>query len=56
MATTSAERTVQIPDENRVIIITDLSLSRRVYIPKENRLVIIIDRKTTSADRTVLAV
>lgn len=56
MATTSAERTVRVPEENRVVIITDLSLSRRVYIPKENRLVIIVDRKTTSADRTVLAV
>lgn len=56
MATTSAERTVRIPTENRVVIITDLSLSRRVYIPKENRVVIIVDRKTTSADRTISAV
>lgn len=56
MATTSAERTVRVPAENRVIIITDLSSNRRVYIPKENRRVIIVDRRTTPADRTISAV
>lgn len=56
MATTSAERTVRIPAENRVIVISDMSPNRRVYIPKENRRVIIVDRKTTPADRTINAV
>jgi len=50
---TSAERTVRVPAENRVVIIVDSALSRRVYIPQEERKIIVIDRKTTSADRTV---
>lgn len=56
MATTSAERTVRIADENRVVLVVDFSQNRRVYIPKENRTIIVVDRKTTSADRTVNAV
>lgn len=56
MATTSAERTVRVAAENRMILVVDFSLSRRVYVPKENRTVIVVDRSTTSADRTVNAV
>ena len=50
---TSAERTVRVLAENRVVIIVDSALSRRIYIPQEERKIIVIDRKTTSADRTV---
>ena len=53
MATTSAERTVRVATESRMILVVDFSQNRRVYIPKENRTVIVVDRKTTSADRTV---
>lgn len=51
---TSASRTVRIPDESRLIFIPSFDRNRTIRIPQENRIVF-IERKTTSADRTVYA-
>ena len=51
---TSASRTVRIPDENRLIFVSAFDTNRTVRIPQENRIVF-VERRDTSAERTVYA-
>tara|TARA_R110000765_G_scaffold46431_2_gene95868 strand:- start:2138 stop:2308 length:171 start_codon:yes stop_codon:yes gene_type:complete len=51
---TSASRTVRIPDESRLIFISAFDTNRIVRIPKENRIVF-VERQDTSAERIVYA-
>lgn len=39
---TSAERTVRVPQENRIVFVEGLQGSRTVRIPQENRTVTIV--------------
>jgi len=50
----SASRTVRIPDENRIVFVSAFDTNRVVRIPQENRLVF-VERQDTSAERTVYA-
>jgi hypothetical protein len=55
----SAERTIKIPEESRVVFVTETKTtteSRTVVVPIENRTVFVVDKRTTSADRTVYAI
>jgi hypothetical protein len=54
MSTTAAERTVRIPEENRLVFVETFDTNRFVHIPAENRIVF-VERQDTSADRTVYA-
>jgi len=54
MSTTAAERTVRIPEENRLVFVETFDINRVVHIPAENRIVF-VERQDTSADRTVYA-
>lgn len=49
---TSAERTVRVPEESRIVFILDFDRNRIVRIPEENRTVF-VERRSTSAERTV---
>ena len=51
---TSASRTVRIPNENRLVFIPAFDTNRIVRIPQENRIVF-VERQATSAERTVYA-
>ena len=51
---TSASRTVRIPDENRLVFVFAFDTNRTVRIPQENRIVF-VERQATSAERTVYA-
>ena len=51
---TSASRTVRIPNENRLVFVSAFDTNRTVRIPKENRTVF-VERQATSAERTVYA-
>ena len=51
---TSASRTVRIPDENRLVFVSAFDTNRTVRIPQENRIVF-VERQATSAERTVSA-
>ena len=50
----SASRTVRIPDENRLVFVSAFDINRTVRIPDENRIVF-VERQDTSAERTVYA-
>lgn len=39
---TSAERTIRVPQENRIVFVEGLQGSRTVQIPQENRTVTIV--------------
>lgn len=49
---TSAERTIRIPDESRIVFIPAFDINRIIRIPGENRTVF-VERQSTSAERTV---
>jgi hypothetical protein len=51
---TSASRTVRIPNENRLVFVSAFDTNRTVRIPQENRIVF-VERRDTSAERTVYA-
>lgn len=51
---TSASRTVRVPQENRIVFIETLNINRTVRVPAENRIVF-VERQSTSAERTVYA-
>ncbi len=51
---TSASRTVRIPQENRKVFVETLDLNRTVRVSAENRIVF-VERQSTSAERTVYA-
>ena len=51
---TSASRTVRIPNENRLVFVSAFNTNRTVRIPQENRIVF-VERRDTSAERTVYA-
>jgi hypothetical protein len=51
---TSASRTVRVPEENRLVFIPAFDSNRTVRVPQENRIVF-IERQSTSAERTVYA-
>ena len=51
---TSASRTVRIPNENRLVFVSSFDTNRTVRIPQENRIVF-VERRDTSAERTVYA-
>ena len=51
---TSASRTVRIPNENRLGVVSAFDTNRTVRIPQENRIVF-VERRDTSAERTVYA-
>ena len=54
--TTAYERTVYVPDENRIVfVLTDpADIGRVVYVSDQNRTVYVLP-STTSAERTVYA-
>lgn len=54
MSTTIAERTVRIPQENRLVFVEAFDTNRVVRVPAESRIVF-IERQDTSAERTVYA-
>ena len=51
---TSASRTVRVPNENRLVFVSAFDTNRTVRIPQENRIVF-VERRDTSAERTVYA-
>ena len=51
---TSASRTVRIPNENRLVFVSAFDTNRTVRIPQQNRTVF-VERQATSAERTVYA-
>jgi len=51
---TSASRTVRIPDENRLVFVSAFDTNRTVRISQENRTVF-VERQATSAERIVYA-
>ena len=51
---TAAERTVRVPQENRLVFVEAFDTNRVIRIPAENRIVF-VERQDTSADRTVYA-
>ena len=51
---TSAERTVRISDESRLVFVDLFNENRTVRVQAENRIVH-VERRSTSADRTVYA-
>ena len=54
MSTTAAERTVRVPQENRLVFVEAFDTNRVVRVPAESRIVF-IERQDTSAERTVYA-